>query len=652
MADKSAANTSTGTIAAGPCSLGSQCRAPTCSRQERYKCRLCKSGLHAQCGKPVDDEGAIECPDDAGCKAAQGAKGPPAQSVAGGKKKPAAAKAKAKSTASAKPVASNKKHIRLGSVRYEVPRIKGDEFVPAELLSRWIDSPHPSRKDQVVSPFFAGHKKESVWWLAYSQLDMGIPINQGMENNVACNLCGDLISVGKTASPTMLKKHIFRNHRAVYQILDAARVAGLEEREKEKVAAKPKHSGIFAATGKAKGAAAGHQSPIRGYAVNRLSSKDARSKCLRATARAIVANNFPQVCIRNDEFRRMQRTFAESASKAPKSLGIEALQEDITRMKGEITGTLKEQMKGHAVFGTTDHWTSRDGRAWEGNSFQWIDKFKIFHADLECKEYKGSTKSKNLAENYVNSIADWDISLGRRRYAVKPDETVMGQCVSDTEAKMNRFGQILEHEHGTDHSYCTDHNLQSTAVKPYSHKFFAGEEDTAAEEEVITNVDGSTQKVGKGILAKCRKLVSLIDSSPQKRQDMHAAQILLRSRDVDPVEKYAESDPLNVIQDVVVRWWSTYDMAERLLFLREAFDYMDQAGKLRGAKDKKSDPSRNLTEDEWEVLENLALLLAPWKEALKALESNSYVSSSLVLFLLILLRRRVGPFHQGTAYHD
>ena len=136
----------------------------------------------------------------------------------------------------------------------------------------------------------------------------------------------------------------------------------------------------------------------------------------------------------------------------------------------------------------------------------------------------------------------------------------------------------------------------------------------------------------------------MIDSSPQKQQDLHEAQTFLGNRDVDPVEKYAKGPPLNVIQDVVVHWWSTYDMCERLLFLREAFDYMDQMGKLRGSKDKKSDPSRNLTEEEWEVTENLALLLAPWKEALKVLESNSYVSSSLVLFLVNVLSGELDHF--------
>jgi len=86
----------------------------------------------------------------------------------------------------------------------------------------------------------------------------------------------------------------------------------------------------------------------------------------------------------------------------------------------------------------------------------------------------------------------------------------------------------------------------------------------------------------------------LIDSSPQKRQDLHNTQKILGSREVDPVEKYAAGPPLDVVQDVVVRWWSTYDMSDRLLYLREAVDYMDRMGQLKASNDKKKAPSRNL----------------------------------------------------------
>jgi len=66
------AATDTGTIAAGPCSLGADCRAKDKTRQSRYKCRRCHDGLHAMfCTMAAGEDGKIECPEGLGCKMAK-----------------------------------------------------------------------------------------------------------------------------------------------------------------------------------------------------------------------------------------------------------------------------------------------------------------------------------------------------------------------------------------------------------------------------------------------------------------------------------------------------------------------------------------------------------------------------------------------------
>jgi hypothetical protein len=82
----------------------------------------------------------------------------------------------------------------------------------------------------------------------------------------------------------------------------------------------------------------------------------------------------------------------------------------------EAKGVLEKVIKGNAVFGTTDHWTSRDGRAFESNSLSWIDNctFSMKHADLDCREHKGTTDAVSMHKKYRTNLKEqWGIDLGR-----------------------------------------------------------------------------------------------------------------------------------------------------------------------------------------------------------------------------------------------
>jgi len=63
----------TGTILAGPCDLGSDCRAPDRSRQARYRCNHCARALHGLfCSEVTDDHGyiTVQCLYGYGCNIA------------------------------------------------------------------------------------------------------------------------------------------------------------------------------------------------------------------------------------------------------------------------------------------------------------------------------------------------------------------------------------------------------------------------------------------------------------------------------------------------------------------------------------------------------------------------------------------------------
>jgi len=265
------------------------------------------------------------------------------------------------------------------------------------------------------------------------------------------------------------------------------------------------------------------------------------------------------------------------------------------------------------------------GRAFESLSYQWIEDFKMVARDIECREYHGSTVSEELVENYKKILIKWNIQ-GKQRVYVVPNgaKAYQANCTTDTDSKMNKFGILLEAKHDICHEYCMDHVLQATAVIAYSYKLYG---DKLPKEHVSTDSEGNTIKLGDGLLGKCRKLCQLFNSSTQKQQDLHSAQHELGNRETDPVNEYKGREPLDVVQDVVVRWWSTYSMVSRLIILRPAFKHLEAEGKLKLSNDSVGTPSRLPTDAEWAILESLALLLEPWKDAQKLLESQYIVTS-------------------------
>jgi hypothetical protein len=63
-------------------------------------------------------------------------------------------------------------------------------------------------------------------------------------------------------------------------------------------------------------------------------------------------------------------------------------------------------------------------------------------------------------------------------------------------------------------------------------------------------------------------------------------------------------------QDVVTRWWSTYQMIERLIQLRPYLALLEEEGDL----------DCNLSNEQWNIISNLKFLLQPFMIAQKLLE--------------------------------
>ncbi|XP_065652748.1 E3 SUMO-protein ligase ZBED1-like [Hydra vulgaris] len=111
-------------------------------------------------------------------------------------------------------------------------------------------------------------------------------------------------------------------------------------------------------------------------------------------------------------------------------------------------------------------------------------------------------------------------------------------------------------------------------------------------------------------LAKCHRIVGHFKHSPANNMELHESQI-----DLDLPQE-------NLIQDVVTRWNSMYDMLRRMLKHKKA---------ITVTLDEQNHHFQTLTEREWEKMEKIADVLQPCKVASELLGGNKYVSSSVVL---------------------
>ena len=119
-----------------------------------------------------------------------------------------------------------------------------------------------------------------------------------------------------------------------------------------------------------------------------------------------------------------------------------------------------------------------------------------------------------------------------------------------------------------------------------------------------------------GTMKKCRELAGFFAMSCQSAETLRLKQ---------------GPKPLDVIQDVVTRWWSTYAMLERLIHLRPYFDCMVREGLLY--------PAMNLTTEQWIIVEDVCAILAPFRFIQQKMEGEKYVTISLIPGLINEIRQ-------------
>ena len=100
-------------------------------------------------------------------------------------------------------------------------------------------------------------------------------------------------------------------------------------------------------------------------------------------------------------------------------------------------------------------------------------------------------------------------------------------------------------------------------------------------------------KGAEKLMARARALVGHFSSSSQASDALASVQ-----------RRGVNLNDLKLIQDVVTRWWSTWKMIQRLRMLKNYLGILVEEGVL--------DPDTNLSDEEWQMLEEIEKLLEPF----------------------------------------
>lgn len=410
--------------------------------------------------------------------------------------------------------------------------------------------------------------------------------NHGRTVFACCNACGALVAVAKKDEKT-LKPSAWRN---------SSMLSHLNSKDHKKITAKKLTEQIADALAASKAnpkkrKAEAAQTDLMVHAEHVVSVKDRVAHQELMTTHWILDSKQAFSEVEKDSFRKM----ISSHNKHAKVMSNKKVKTITTNIDHAIRKASIEAMQGQSVCVTLDHWTSRRKHNYTGITGHFIDDdFKLNSRTLGMFLHKGGTKGKELEKSF----------LDMHREELKLDKAKLFAVTTDTTANMNKFGMLLE-ERGVTHVYCIDHVLQLTAKLCYDHA-------------VATFGEAYAKSV-----QKARDIVTFLNNSTQALEKLKNLIKALEGKDYNK----------GVIADVVTRWWSTYNMIQRLLDVKAAIDSM--------AISKELGDKESLQPVDWENLSNIVLVLKPFKNAQEMLEGQKYVTASLVPVAINHIRRKL-----------
>jgi len=299
----------------------------------------------------------------------------------------------------------------------------------------------------------------------------------------------------------------------------------------------------------------------------------------------MVSSYQPFSAIQNDSFRKM----VHSLNKKAPVIGEDKIRSLMSMKYFETMQSITKIVKGKDVALTTDAWTSIAKEGYVTCTLHFIEPLTWTLHDFSLGIFKkdGTSTAIDVVRYAEDQMKKFSVSY--------PQLTCI---VTDTESTMIAAGRLFKEksvEAGGTTSWhgCIDHKL-----------------------ELVTKLAFKDTPESNGTMAACRAIVTFFNSSSQATEKLKEK------------TKARLGTALTVIQDVVTRWWSTFSMCERLLRLRNTLTVMHLDGDMR----------LFLTEAQWTVVMDLTVLLRPFMIAQRLLEGQSYVTISLIPYMLYKIR--------------
>lgn len=293
----------------------------------------------------------------------------------------------------------------------------------------------------------------------------------------------------------------------------------------------------------------------------------------------------PLSAVQEDTFRDM----LTSLNKKVPAVSYGKIRSLMTQKYHETLYSIKKILKGKDVSLTTDAWTSvaRDGYVTCTLHFVEPKSWTLHNFSLGLFKKNGTSTAIDVVRYAEEHLNNFEISY-----------TQLTCVVTDTESTMVAAGRLFKEksvQEGGETAWhgCVDHVL-----------------------ELVTKLAFRDIPDSIGTLSACRSIVNYFKSSTQ-------ANLKLKEK-----SKARLGMALSVVQDVCTRWWSTYTMCERLYRLKDVLTIMSLEGDLRST----------LSDAQWVVVWDLIVLLKPFMIAQKLLEGESYVTISLIPYMLYKIR--------------
>lgn len=441
------------------------------------------------------------------------------------------------------------------------------------------------------SAFRQKHKKNPVWEY-YDHFDLTYhPDKRNFRCCLICRECGidKAISVGKAASTGPLVSHL-RRHTEQYMAF----------MEKKKDLDNAITSSVHGKT----------QLSMYTFATPKQSTNELFQM---AFAQWVMERNLPLTVGQAEQFISMMQI-------ANKQLTVPTYNKTydiIVSKKIECMKKLAKYLKKRYFSITCDHWTSLAQDNYGALTLHLIENYDMKTFVLSCVTHDKGATAVEIESQLTTELQNWGL-----------EKKFFFCAVTDTASNMNAFGErILQWDDAIylRHHYCVDHVLQLTAVKAYN-----GE----VRRDIFDLEEHEGEDNSVSVIKKARDIVTLFHSSSNAKEKLVSAQ-----RDLNPA-----STPLQLLQDVKTRWWSTYALVERMIQLREVLIHIfSNEFRYRETQNTPTTLERlQLTPTDFEHLENIAYVLKPFKEAQQALEGEKYVTLSLVPLVIHHLKDELG----------